>query len=154
MVFVFYALLGIIVGIVDASLLSKVNTLADFFNKMLLWEVVIGIGFLGIMTFLGHVFASEKVAKHIGWKSNGFQKELGFSELGMGIIAIMSLWRSSEYINSAIIVSCILCIGASYVRIIDLTKNKNLVRGNIVSLVPDLFIPISLIILKTLSCIV
>ena len=126
---------------------------ADFFSKMLLWEVVIGVGFLGFMTFLGHVFASEKVAKHIGWQSNGFQKELGFAELGMGIIAIMSLWRCNEYINSAIITSCILCVGASYVRIIDLTKNKNFVRGNVLSLAPDLFIPFSLIILKILSCI-
>ena len=81
MVFLFYALLGIIVGIVDASLFSKVNTLADFLNKMLLWEVVIWVGFLGIMAFWGHVFASEKVAKYIGWKSNGFQKELGFNKI-------------------------------------------------------------------------
>lgn len=154
MVFVFYALLGISIGAIDASYFSKVNTIADFASKMLLWEVVIGVGFLGITAFIGHALVSERTAKYIGWNSNGFQKELGFSELGMGVIAIISLWGSSEYMNSAIIMCCILCAGASYVRIIDLTKNKNLVRGNIISLAPDLFLPISLIALKIISCIV
>lgn len=101
---------------------------------------------------MGHALVSEKTAKYIGWESNGFQKELGFSELGLAIVAFMSLWRSSEYINSAIIMCCILCAGASYVRIIDLVKNKNFVRGNVISLLPDLFIPISLIVLKIISC--
>lgn len=154
MLFVFFALLGINVGAIDASYFSKVNTIADFSSKMLLWEVVIGVGFLGITAFVGHALKSKKIAKYIGWESNGFQKELGFSELGLAIVAFMSLWGSSEYTNSAIIMCCTLCAGASYVRIIDLTKNKNLVRGNVISLVPDLFIPISLIVLKILSCMV
>lgn len=154
MLFVFYAVLGIVVGIIDASYFSKLTTIADFSSKVLLWEVVIGVGLLGITAFIGHALVSERTAKYIGWKSNGFQKELGFSELGMAIIAFMSLWRSNEYINSSIIMCCTLCAGASYVRIIDLTKNKNFVRGNVISLVPDLFFPISLIVLKILSCMV
>jgi hypothetical protein len=151
MVFLFYDLLGIIVGAIDALFFSKANTVAAFASRMLLWEVVIGIGFLGIMCFLGHVLASEKVAEYIGWQSNYFQKELGFAELGMGVIAIMSLWRKSQFIDCSIIVALTTCIGATYVRITDLTKNKNLTRGNILSLLPDLFIPLSLITLKILS---
>lgn len=151
MPFIFFTLLGISIGVIDASFISKAATIADFLSKILLWEVVVGVGGLGIVAFVGHALMSEKIAKYIGWESNGFQKELGFSELGMGIIAIMSLWGGKEYLNSAIIVSCILCVGASYVRIIDLTRNRNLVWGNVISLLPDLFIPVSLIVLKILS---
>lgn len=59
-------------------------------NMALLHYVVIFNGGLqGLWAALGHLGFPQKTAASIGWKSNGFQVEIGFANLGIGITGTM-----------------------------------------------------------------
>lgn len=60
----------------------------SFVYTALYTHLVYGVGFFGLFNFVGHSVLSEKVAKTIGWISNGFQKELGFVSLGIGVCVV------------------------------------------------------------------
>lgn len=59
-------------------------------NMVLLHYVVIfNGGVQGLWAALGHLGFPEKTAAKIGWQSNGFQVEIGFANLGIGITGLM-----------------------------------------------------------------
>lgn len=55
------------------------------------------VGFFGLSNFVGHSLFSRKVAERIGWISNGFQKELGFTSLGIGLCGILCLFHQDAF---------------------------------------------------------
>ena len=66
----------------------------SFIHSAFLVQLVFNVGFFGIFNFIGHVILRKKVAKSIGWVSNGFQIELGIVSLGIGICGILCYWKS------------------------------------------------------------
>ena len=50
-----------------------------------------GLGFVYVWYF--HAFMASFVAPTIGWQPSPFEWELAWAELGIGVIAILSLWR-------------------------------------------------------------
>jgi len=54
-------------------------------------------GWFGIMSGLfGHIIYANEVAAGIGWPLNsGFQMELGFASIGIGLIGFVGFWRRS-----------------------------------------------------------
>jgi hypothetical protein len=54
------------------------NPEKGFVTSLLLSHLVFCVGFFGVFNFIGHAKIKKKVAKSIGWVSNGFQKELDF----------------------------------------------------------------------------
>ena len=54
----------------------------SFVYTALYTHLVYGVGFFGLFNFVGHSVLSEKVAKTIGWVSNGFSKRIGFCVVG------------------------------------------------------------------------
>lgn len=59
-----------------------------YFNACLI-QLVFTVGFFGFFNFIGHTFKRKSVAKSIGWATNGFQIELGFVSLGIGVCGIL-----------------------------------------------------------------
>jgi hypothetical protein len=57
---------------------------------ILLWVLVIGVGFSGLFGFAGHVFMADTVAETIGWLTGSpFQFEVGMANLALGVIGIL-----------------------------------------------------------------
>jgi hypothetical protein len=123
------------------------NPRKGFVTSLLLSNLVFCIGFFGVFNFIGHSVLSEKIAESIGWVSNGFQKELGFVSLGIGICGILCYWfRDGFWIATAIPFSVFL-IGAGILHIVEIIKSKNFNPGNTWIIIPDFIMPLTIIIL-------
>ncbi len=143
MIYLIIYLVGWILGVI--IWLFSANT--DFVTALLLAQLVFCVGFFGIFNFIGHSILSRKVAKTIGWTSNGFQKELGFVSLGIGICGILCAWfRDSFWIATTIPLASFLP-GAGIVHLTELLQNKNRNRGNMWIILPDFLLPLTIIIL-------
>ncbi|MCP0887359.1 stearoyl-CoA 9-desaturase [Ligilactobacillus sp. WILCCON 0076] len=115
-------------------------------------HLIFGVGFFGLFNFTGHFIFSKRVAKSIGWVSNGFQKEIGLISLGIGISSIYSgLVANGKKAMPLVIVLAFFLIGAGINHIKEIITAKNINVGNVFIILPDFLIPITLLILLSLK---
>jgi hypothetical protein len=144
-----------VISTVIASLVGVVYYLLgvediNLVTSVLLWNLTLGIGFFGLFNFIGHTLLSRKVAERIGWVSNGFQIELGFVSLGLGIVGILCYWfRDGLWLGTIIITSTFL-LAAAFLHFYEIMKKKNYNVGNTLIIIPDILIPLVLVVLYVL----
>ncbi|WP_160687963.1 DUF6790 family protein [Clostridium sp. C2-6-12] len=154
MIFFIFWLTGIIVGIVTTIINPEIRTIEAIATNLLFYQLVITITLTGIQGFLGHVFKSDMVAEFIGWeKGSPFQKELGFAELGYGIAGVFCIWMNKDFWLATIVTFCSLFVGATIVHIKEMIKSSNFKPGNSIIVLPDIIIPLTLIILYVISAV-
>ena len=119
-------LLAAIVCAVDKSVTSRERRLEVF----LIYMFAFG-GAFGIVSAMGHLFASDLVAESIGWPAGSpFQLEMGFANLAVGVLAAMSVGRRDGFRDATVIGATILSVGAFSVHMVDIVQHGNLAPGN------------------------
>ena len=109
-------------------------------------HLVCGVGFFGLFNFVGHCFFSERVAKSIGWVSNGFQKEIGVISLGIGVSGVYSgLVDGGRGCLPLVIVLVFFLVGAGVNHIREALKEGNHKVWNVLIILPDFLIPLTLL---------
>jgi len=116
----------------------------------LLQIIYIGFAFFSLRGFVGHTFLANTVALDIGWDTGSpFQTELAFYHLGLGIMAMMSLWKRDSLWVGVIYSKSIFLFGAAGVHIWDIIVNQNYSHGNTgtILFINDLILPLVSIVL-------
>jgi len=93
---------------------------------------VIGLsGWFGMMSGLfGHIIYADEVASSIGWPLySGFQMELGFASIGIGLIGFLSFWNRTYWLPS-IIMRLIFGWGAGFTHILHMVQDNNFSPSN------------------------
>jgi hypothetical protein len=113
------------------------------------------IGLAGWFTIsnglLGHILYADQVASNIGWPiQSGFQMELGFAAIGMGLVGAIGFWNKSFWLPFIIGKSSLMW-GAGLTHILDMIQNDNFSPSNTGLIVYwDFLLPVLLIVLYTL----
>jgi hypothetical protein len=78
-------------------------------DVVLLWWLVVPIGIAGIVGGLFHLFDGAEIAREIGFTrgDGGFQTEVGFGDLALGVAAVGCVWFRDRYWLAVIVVACI-----------------------------------------------
>jgi len=109
-------------------------------------------GWFTIMSGLfGHILYADQVAAGIGWPLNsGFQMELGFASIGIGIVGFLGFWNRAYWLPF-IIMKFIFGWGAGYTHILHMLQHNNFSPSNTgVVLYWDFLFPIFMIVLYML----
>lgn len=104
-------------------------------------------GWFTIMSGLfGHIIYADQVAAGIGWPLNsGFQMELGFAAIGMGIVGFVGFWVRSFWLPF-IITKTTFMWGAGLTHIIHMIQNGNFSPSNTGAIVYwDFLLPVFMI---------
>ncbi len=145
---------------IAVTLISIIVTLLVTRNKKrkesvteLVATFTIGLsGWFTIMSGLfGHILFANEVASGIGWPQNsGFQMELGFASIGIGLVGFLC-FRYKAYWFPFILMKLIFGWGAGYTHIIHMIQENNFSPGNSgIVLYWDFLFPIFMIILYAL----
>jgi hypothetical protein len=114
---------------------------------------VIGLsGWFGIMSGLfGHILYADQVATSIGWPVNsGFQMELGFASIGIGIVGFLGFWNKAYWLP-LIIMKTIFMWDAGYTHFLHMVQHNNFAPSNTgIILYWDFLFPIFMIVLNSL----
>jgi len=138
-----FFVVGLIVALIVslAQRPSRHGAIATFFNWFLFFAIGVTYIFNGIM----HTVFGDMSAASIGWENNGFQTEVGFASLGIGIVGIMAFPRRAPYslkLASLVGPACFLW-GAAGAHIVDIIETGNMAPNNAgVILYTDILIPI------------
>lgn len=101
-------------------------------------------GFAFIASAVMHSVFAKKMAASIGWETNGFQYEISFVSLGLGIGSFYAVNHSVEALTaiSIPIISFLFLAGINHVK--EIVASKNYAPNNTLILVWDFGIAISL----------
>jgi hypothetical protein len=109
-------------------------------------------GWFGIMSGLfGHIIYADQVAAGIGWPlDSGFQMELGFASIGIGLIGFLGFWNRSFWLPFIIAKSTFM-LGAGFTHILHMIQHNNFSPSNTgIILYWDFLFPIFMIVLYML----
>jgi hypothetical protein len=80
----------------------------------LLWLGVVFYGAATLLSGLQHLLVPDRIADSIGWpRGSGFQIELGWAELGVGVAGLLSLWFGVPYVIGPCLAGAIFYLGAA-----------------------------------------
>lgn len=96
-------------------------------ETVLLWWLVVTIGVAGIVGGLYHLFNGEEIAREIGFTrgDGGFQTEVGFGDVALGVAAVGCVWFRDRYWLAVIVVAAISLWGDAYGHIYQAIENDN-----------------------------
>ena len=85
------------------------------------------IGVAGIVGGLFHIFDGPAIAKEIGFTrgDGGFQTEVGFGDLGLGLAAVLCVWIRDRFMLAVLIVAAVSLWGDAYGHIHQAMVNDN-----------------------------
>ena len=128
-----YWIIVIVVTILGAAInltLAQPATVSGVAEISLLWLLSAFYGIFTLVSGLQHLLRSEKIAQYIGWTTNGFQKELGWASVGLGIAGALSVLFRGTYFIAPSIVGAVFYAGAALVHAQDMRTTRNFKPGN------------------------
>jgi hypothetical protein len=119
-----------------------------FDELALRWMLFFGLGMSVLGGALTHTVFARDTAKVIGWETNGFQYEVGFTSLGIGLASIYAsvMDEPDAWVVASIAGGPFLLL-AGLNHIVEIVRDKNYAPGNTAIVISDLGVPISLLVL-------
>ena len=123
---------------------TDASTASD--EQALRWILFLGMGWSLAGGSLSHTLFARDTARAIGWQTNGFQYEVGFASLGIGLAGIYasSLDEPSAWIAASIAGGAFLAL-AGVNHVVEILRDRNFAPGNTAILISDFGVPISLL---------
>jgi hypothetical protein len=117
-----------------------------FDEQALRWILFLAVGWTGVGGSIPHTIFARQTAKSIGWETSGFQYEVGFANLAIGLGGIYASSQDTPdaWIVAALAGGVFLVLAGAY-HVVEIFRDRNYAPGNTVILVSDFGIPISLV---------
>jgi hypothetical protein len=114
-------------------------------EQALRWILYLALGWTSVGGALSHTVFARSTAKSIGWETSGFQYEVGFANLAVGVAGIYAASQdeSTAWVAASLAGGTFLLLAGIY-HIVEIVRDRNYAPGNTAILISDLGIPISL----------
>lgn len=143
---IFFAI-ALILAFIHLSRMKK-RTTAKTIEILLVYLVVFNIGIQGIFAGFFQAFQGQKTAALIGFTYSPFEWELAFSNIGIGVAALLAIFWRGRYILAPIITNTIFIYAAAYGHFVQAAKgNTAPYNGGIFLWAGDIIIPTIIVIL-------
>jgi hypothetical protein len=125
-IYIVYVLVAVIGAAIQILREGRGDT-ARMVEIAIVWWIVVMIGVAGIVGGLFHIFDGPAIAKEIGFTrgDGGFQMEVGFGDLGLGIAAVLCIWIRDRFMLAVLIVAAVSLWGDAYGHIHQEIVNDN-----------------------------
>jgi hypothetical protein len=87
-------LIMFVAAMLIATIVRRPAAIAE---RYLAWLLLLSVGIDGIWAGIFHIFFPGIASGEIGWQPSPFEFEIGVADLSLGIVAVMSFWRSLSF---------------------------------------------------------
>ncbi|MBV8464259.1 MAG: hypothetical protein JO368_13260 [Acidimicrobiales bacterium] len=108
------------------------------------WMLYLPAGWMFMVSSVMHTVFARKTARLIGWQTNGFQYELGFVSLGLGIAGVYASSHGPQSWIAVTIPTTTFLFFAGVNHVVEMVRKHNFHPGNTIVCVSDFGLPISL----------
>ncbi|MFZ9668277.1 MAG: DUF6790 family protein [Solirubrobacterales bacterium] len=136
---------------VVAWILALTNTEAPASSAGTAWDVnalhwmLFFAGIIFLVSSFMHTVLAKKMAESIGWVTNGFQYEIGFASLGLGIACLYAIHHGKEAWIAVSLPTITFLFFAGVNHLIEIVRDGNYAPNNTLILIWDFGLPISLV---------
>lgn len=118
-------------------------------DRLLQYIFLFPVGLMGLWAALGHIVFPERAAAAIGWATSPFQTEVGFANLGIGLLGLVGAFRhDAGYRLAGGLVILGFLGGAAAGHIRQIVETGNMAAGNAGPILyTDILIPLSILVL-------
>lgn len=139
----FLLIVGLLVAVIHILMIGKKAKKKRVFELLLLYTLVFGVGIVGLMAFIGHVFFADIIATKIGWATGSmFQFEVGLHDGAWGILGILCIWFRRYFWLATGLGWSLFLIGAGYGHLREMVVNNNYAPYNYGYMAPDFILPV------------
>ncbi|MFA4860345.1 DUF6790 family protein [Methanoregula sp.] len=116
---------------------------------IVLWTLVLGVGAVGLVSAIGHVFMADRIAEMAGWPTGSpFQYEVGMANLALGVVGLLCYRFRDNFWLAAILANAVFLMGDGIGHVRDILLNANYAPFNAgVPLYWDFLFPLAQILL-------
>lgn len=82
-------------------------------HRYLSWILLLAVGFDSIWAGVFHVFFPAIASAQIGWEPSPFEYEVGIADIALGIVAVISFWRSLSFQSAVAAYAILFYVGVS-----------------------------------------
>ena len=116
-------------------------------ETVLLYLLVIQVGFSGITAFIGHVFFGDTIAAKIGWPPGSpFQFEVGISDGAWGVLGVLCIWCRDRFWLATGLGWSLFLLGAGWGHLRDVMQQGNLAPYNAGMILPNFLTPLLILV--------
>jgi hypothetical protein len=113
----------------------------------LLWFVV-GGGFWAIIGGLSHIGpTSDQIATSIGYRQSMFQWEVGWADIAVGVLGVVSIWKRDSWLTASVVAIAILYWGDAIGHVMEWVAHDNTAPANIGAIPSDILQPLVAVVL-------
>src|ERR1700685_194563 len=115
---------------VAAFVLAAITRSPSYFPGRLLGWLILSVGIAYAWAGFFHIAFPHMAASSIGWEVSPFQFEIGVADVSIGIVAIVSFWRSLDFKGPVVGYLSLFSIGVAYGHFRDAIYGGNVSKNN------------------------
>jgi len=132
---------------VAAFVLAAVTKSPAYFPARLLGWLILSVGIAYAWAGFFHIVFPHVAASSIGWEVSPFQFEIGVADASIGIVAIVSFWRSLDFKGPVVGYLSLFSIGVAIGHFRDAIYAGNTSKNNfglllVITLVHAVLLPV------------
>lgn len=109
---------------------------------VLIW-LMAGTGAWAIIAGLGHIGpTSDQLAEQIGYAQSMFQWEVGWADIGLGVLGVGTIWKRDGWLDAAVVMLFISYGGDAIGHIMEYVAHDNTASANVGAIPTDLLQPL------------
>jgi len=113
----------------------------------LVWILAFG-GFWAVLAGIGHISGtSDEIAKSIGYTQSMFQWEVGWADIGIGVLGLVCIRRRDAWMTAAVVMLAISYGGDAIGHIMQWVEHDNTEPDNIWAIPSDIVGPLLAVVL-------
>ncbi|HAG13394.1 MAG TPA: hypothetical protein DCG49_05975 [Ruminococcus sp.] len=116
--------MGVVTALIHLGVLGWDIGTAGICEVIVLHQFAVTSGLIGVIGFYINVIKADETAKSLGWPGGPFQVKYGFSQLGVGVMGVLSIFFRGSFWFGTLVTLYIYGISGLWSHIAEMKRKK------------------------------